>query len=116
MMNIERGFARAIKALNQLTWLCIGLCVLKIIQYFPSTTDAEFLLQRMNYWRAVQGTCPKTWDCYSMALWGATKDFFSIWSPVAEWILIGATFLFVIDKLIHILRGFLDDEGLFADE
>jgi hypothetical protein len=113
-MNIERGFARAIKALNQLSVLCIGLCLLKIIQYFP--TDADFLHQRSSYWNAVKETCPKTWDCYSMVMWGMMKDLLSFFSPVTEWILIGATFLFVIEKLIHILRGFLDDEGIFFDE
>lgn len=108
-MNIERGFSRAIKVLLQLILLCIGLCILKIIQYFPSTKDVEFLEKSMNYWRAVQGTCPKTWDCNSMVLWGMTKDFFSIWTPIAEWVVISATFIFVIYKLVYILDGFLDD-------
>jgi hypothetical protein len=115
-MNIERGFARAIKALNRFSLLWMLFCFIKIIQYFPSNDDGEWLIQRMDYWKSVQVTCPKSWNCYSMVMGGATKDLFSIFSSVAEWVAICIFTLVAIDALVHILRGFLDDEGLFADE
>jgi hypothetical protein len=116
MMNIERGFARAIKALDKLALLWIGFCILKIIQCFPSGEDAQWIRENDTYWRLAYRNCFKGWECLPSSVWGHLKEVLPFYFSVIEWLgifLIGAL---VITSLIHILRGFLDDEGLFADE
>ena len=115
-MNIERGFARAIKELNKLALLWIGFCGFKIIQYFPSGEDTEWIRGNGTYWRSVYKACPKSWECLPSSIWGHLKDGIPFFFSSIEWcgiLLIGTV---VITSLIHILRGFLDDEGLFVDE
>lgn len=114
-MNIERSLARAIKWLGRLTSLSLFLFLLKIIQSFPSITEREFLDKDLRHWMlSAKATCTSS-DCWATAIWESSKTIFSVWSPFAEWVLISTITLCLLDGLIDILRGLLDDEGLFID-
>lgn len=115
-MNIERGFARAIKALNRLGLLWAGFFLFKVIQHYPSREEVRWISENGAYWRLAYKNCSPNWECLPTSIWGHVKDTSPLFVTVFEWFGIFAIGAVVINSLIHILRGFLDDEGLFADE
>ena len=116
-MNIERGFARAIKALDRLSGIWIVFCGVKVIQHFPSASETQWLWERSIYWKfTYQQNCLQYWDCLPSSFWLDLKEALPIYFSAIEWgglLFIG---IFVTSSVIHILRGFLDDEGLFVDD
>ena len=115
-MNIERGFARAIKALDKLGVLWIGFCLFKIIQHFPSGKETLWLDERTIYWRLTYHNCSHGWNCLPSSVWLMLQETLPFYFSVIEWGGILVIGVFVTSSSVHILRGFLDDEGLFADE
>ena len=99
-MNAQKGILRIIKVSRILVVISVVTGVIKIIQYFPSSTSVGLLISALGHWYFV--TDHKNPDPF--------LPFRLISSlPAIQWLGICLATVLLLKAVIWVLRGLLDD-------